>query len=326
VSGRDRVAGGGPAAEHTVSNEAIAYVLDAPVRLAVAGRTDVGRQRAENQDDFLVADLGAPTPQDGVLLRPEKHDGRGLAGGEFVLGPLGALLIVADGMGGAAAGGLASRLATLWIHQELAAVWSAERSRTPGVFAAALRGAVERANGRIHQQSIDNPDFRGMGTTATAAGILDGYLYLAQVGDSRAYLVRAGEATQLTRDQSVVQALIDAGTMTEEEAERSNRRNVILQALGTQRQVEVDLTYQPVRRGDALLLCSDGLSRVVRREELAGLVDSVPDLHALAGQLVALANERGGPDNVTVVVARLDGDGLAPPSADDAVGRRVFEP
>jgi PPM family protein phosphatase len=154
--------------------------------------------------------------------------------------------------------------------------------------------------------------------------VLDGYAYLAQVGDSRGYLVRNGTCTQLTRDQSMVQALVDAGTMTEEEAERSDRRNVILQALGTKAHVDVDLTFQALRRGDVLVLCSDGLTRVVRADEIAAHVRDVQDPQQSCDALVALANERGAPDNVTVVIARLGGDGLQPPMPDDHVGRRVY--
>ena len=187
-----------------------------------------------------------------------------------------------------------------------------------------LRGSVERANDLIHQQSVNNPDFKGMGTTATAVGVLDGFLYLAQVGDSRAYLVRAGQAVQLTRDQSMVQALIDSGTLTEEEAEQSNHRSVILQALGAKPDVSVDLTYQEARRGDVVILCSDGLSRLVRRDEIAQAFARSDDLVGVCDELVALANERGGPDNITVVLARLDGAGLHEAAEGDAVGHHAF--
>lgn len=295
----------------------------APIRMSVYGRSDPGRQRAENQDDFLVADLSA-SDGNGCLLRPEGCTAGDLALREFTLGPKGALILVADGMGGAAAGALASRLAATFIHQQLSAAWSAERNHSPQRFASLLRSALERANDLIHQQSLSNPDFKGMGTTATAVGVLEDFLYLAQVGDSRAYLVRDGSAVQLTRDQSMVQALIDSGTLTEEEAERSNHRSVILQALGAKPAVTVDLTYQGARRGDTVLLCSDGLSRLVRRDELADACARTDDLVALCNHLVELANERGGPDNITVVAARLDGEGLQEPAATDSVGRNAF--
>lgn len=294
-----------------------------PIHVIVAGLTDRGRQRTENQDDFLVADLTVPPLEGGLMVRPEDRTPEDPPG-RVSVGPRGALLVVADGMGGGAAGGLASRLATLWIYQELIAAWSRERGVAADRFAACLQFAVERANARIFQQSMDNPDFRGMGTTATVAGVLEDVLYLAQVGDSRGYLVRDGVATQITRDQSIVQAMIEAGTITEEEAESNARRNVILQALGPKPEIKVDLTFQTVRRGDVLVLCSDGLSRQVRREEIAEFIASSHTLTTACEALVATANERGGPDNITVVLATFDGEGLETPSAADTVERRAF--
>src|SRR5207247_10640938 len=135
-------------------------------------------------------------------------------------------------------------------------------------------------------------------------------IFLTQGGDSRAYLIRSGEAVQLTKDQSLMQRLVEAGELTEEEAEKSERRNIILQALGPDARVKVDLTYQEVRRGDILVLCSDGLSGQVKKEEIAEIVTRERDLQTACDRLIALANERGGPDNVTVVIARFDGDGL----------------
>ncbi|MGH7507329.1 MAG: PP2C family protein-serine/threonine phosphatase [Longimicrobiales bacterium] len=293
------------------------------IQLAAFGRSDPGLQRTENQDDFLVADLSAPDG-DGCLLRPEGWLDGAFNVRSFALGPKGALVLVADGMGGAAAGALASRLAATWIHQELSASWGAERSLTPQRFATALRDALVHANHRIHDQALHNPDFRGMGTTATAVGVLEDFLYLAQVGDSRAYLVRDGDAIQLTRDQSMVQAMIDAGTITEEQAESSGHRSVILQALGAAPDVRVDLTYQEIRRGDVVVLCSDGLSRVVKREEIADAMRGADDLASGCDALVGLANERGGPDNITVVAVRFEGEGLSDPGNGDAVGRNVF--
>ncbi len=293
-----------------------------PIQVSVFGRTDPGQVRSDNQDSFLIAELDADGTNSGVLVHPETN-GPAQAG-SFMLGPKGALLLVADGMGGAAAGGLASKLAVVEIYQEMISRWGADRNQTPRQFALRLREAVEQANARIHQEAKANPDFRGMGTTATLGGILDGFLYLAQVGDSRAYLVRNGEARQLTRDQSLVQELIEAGTLTEEEAERSDRRNLILQALGSAPEVKVDLTYQELRRGDTVLLCSDGLCGQVRRQEIARAVNEVPDVAALCEHLIQLANSRGGPDNITVVVARFNGAGLESPREGDPVGRQVF--
>ena len=163
-----------------------------------------------------------------------------------------------------------------------------------------------------------------MGTTATVAGLLGDTLYLAQVGDSRAYLVRDGVGRQITKDQSLMQKLIEAGEMTEEEAEQSERRNIILQALGPEANIKVDLTHQRVRRGDMLVLCSDGLSGQVRAEEIARVVSQVPDLPSACQALIDRANESGGPDNITVVIARFEGEGLESPVESDDVGHRTF--
>jgi len=204
-------------------------------------------------------------------------------------------------------------------------LWNEETDLSADRFAQHLRTAVERANDRIHLYSKEHPDVRGMGTTVTVAGVLHGSLYLAQVGDSRGYLVRGGVATQLTKDQSLMQRLVDAGELTEEEAELSERRNIILQALGPDPRVKVDLSHQVLRRGDTLLICSDGLSGLVKREEFADMVAAHADLPSLCSSLIDLANERGGPDNITVVAARFDGEGLPEPDGAEDVGYQVYQ-
>ena len=170
-----------------------------------------------------------------------------------------------------------------------------------------MKEAVELANAQIYSYAREHPEVRGMGTTVTAAGVFGNDLYLTQIGDSRAYLIRGTEAIQLTKDQSLMQRLVDAGELTEDEAEQSERRNIILQALGPDPRVKVDLTYQSIRRGDILILCSDGLSGLVRREEFATLAGKHPEPPALCSALIDLANARGGPDNITVITARFEG-------------------
>src|SRR5713226_5339814 len=189
-------------------------------------------------------------------------------------------------------------------------MWGAEKELTPQRFAYRLKEAVEVANGQIHAHAKAHPEVRGMGTTTTAAGVLLDHVYITQVGDSRAYLIRNGVAVQLTKDQSLMQRLVEAGELTEEEAAHSERRNIILQALGPDPKVKVDLTHQEIRRGDVLVLCSDGLSGQVKREEIAEIVGGASDLAQACERLIAMANARGGPDNITVIVARFDGDGL----------------
>ena len=283
-----------------------------PVRVSVFGKTDLGRTRDHNEDTFLVADLSTGN----ASLQPEIRD--------HIVGPKGTLFMVADGMGGAAAGEVASAMAADVIFTHLKETWLQDTESTPQRFAFRLKEAVERANAKIHQHSKEHPEVRGMGTTVTAVAVLGNELYLAQVGDSRAYLIRDGGAIQLTKDQSLMQRLVEAGELTEEEAEQSERRNIILQALGPEPRVKVDLTYQPLSLGDTIVLCSDGLSGQVKKDEIAELVVKNPDLMTLCAKLIETANSRGGPDNITAVVARFEGDGLTDPRTGDNAGYQVY--
>ena len=282
------------------------------IRVEVFGKTDLGRTRDHNEDRFLVADL---TRKANSLQTEVRH---------HTIGPRGTLLVVADGMGGAAAGELASEMATDTIYDHLVKTWNAEEEITPQRFAYRLKEAVEAANTSIHAHAKAHPEVRGMGTTTTAAGVLNDHLYLTQVGDSRAYLIRGGEAHQITKDQSLMQRLVEAGELTEEEAAQSERRNIILQALGPDPRVKVDLTYLPLRRGDLIILCSDGLSGQVKREEIAEVARATPDLAQLCAKLIDLANERGGPDNITAVAARFEGETLPEPAGEDNAGYQVY--
>ena len=194
----------------------------------------------------------------------------------------------------------------------------------PDDFAAAIKAAAETANGRIFAYAVEHPESRGLGTTATMAGLLEDTLYLAQVGDSRAYLVRDGVARQITRDQSLMQRLVDAGELTQDEADRSERRNIILQALGPEPSVKIDLTHQRLSRGDVLVLCTDGLSGLVKTEEIAEVITQIPDLADACRELVDRANEQGGPDNITVIAARFEGEGLSVAEQGDHVGHAVY--
>ncbi|MGH7591275.1 MAG: PP2C family protein-serine/threonine phosphatase, partial [Gemmatimonadales bacterium] len=265
-----------------------------------------------NEDTFLVADLSAKK----ASLLPEVR--------EHVVGPRGSFFMVADGMGGAAAGEVASAMAADLIYQHLSTAWVNDADGSAQRFAFRMKEAVEVANQKIHQYTTDHPEVRGMGTTLTAAGVFGGELYLTQIGDSRGYLIRQGKAIQLTKDQSLMQRLVDAGELTEAEAEVSERRNIILQALGPDARVRVDLTWQPLRRGDVLVLCSDGLSGQVKKDEIAEIANANPDLGALCSALIDLANQRGGPDNITAIAVRFDGEGLEAPGGDDAIGHQVY--
>jgi serine/threonine protein phosphatase PrpC len=177
--------------------------------------------------------------------------------------------------------------------------------------------AVQDAGLRIFGEARADRSRRGMGTTSTMATLMDDRLFLAQVGDSRAYLLREGELTQITRDQSLVNQLIEAGQLTEEEAETFEHNNIILQALGTSEVVQVDLTYVDLRADDTLLICSDGLSGMVRSEDICHALIDLDDPVAACGRLIAAANEAGGHDNVTVVIVKFSGPGVSAPSPDD---------
>ena len=284
------------------------------VRVCVFGKTDLGRTRDHNEDTFLVADLSTGN----ASLQPEVR--------HHEIGARGSLFMVADGMGGAAAGELASAMAADLIYRHMATAWATDTDASPDQFAYRMREAVELANGQIYSYAREHPDVRGMGTTVTAAGLFGSDLYLTQIGDSRAYLVRGTEAVQLTKDQSLMQRLVDAGELTADEAEQSERRNIILQALGPDPRIKVDLTHQPILRGDTLILCSDGLSGVVRKEEFAEMARDHTELPALCSALIDLANARGGPDNITVVAARFDGEGLPEANGTEGIGHQTYQP
>jgi protein phosphatase len=290
------------------------------VRIEVAAVTDPGQRRTENQDQFLVADLGHRDPTAPLLHGGDDRPGvHGPA--VFSVGELGGLLLVCDGMGGAAGGATASGMAIRVIHGMMSTQWASERRQIPVHFARHMAAALEQANTLIYERSRREPELGGMGTTATAVGVLDTHLLLGQVGDSRAYLFREGTLTQLTRDQSVVQMLRESGALGAAEARTDRRSNLILQALGSTPQVNVDLTHQALRRGDVALLCSDGLSGEVDDVEIGRILSRPLPLESLGQELVDLANARGGPDNITVILARFDGDALSPPITGEPVRR-----
>jgi PPM family protein phosphatase len=169
---------------------------------------------------------------------------------------------------------------------------------------------VEEAGVRIFNEARADRSRRGMGTTSTIASLMDTRLFVAQVGDSRAYVLRHGKLVQVSRDQSLVNQLIEAGQLTEEEAETFEHNNIILQALGTAETVQVDLTYVDLERGDRLLLCSDGLSGMVRADELREVLVGQRDPLDACRELTERANRAGGHDNITVIVADFDGPSL----------------
>jgi serine/threonine protein phosphatase PrpC len=275
------------------------------------GRTDVGQVREHNEDSFLVVRLDDNVRELPALRRHE-------------LGQKGTLLCVCDGMGGAAAGEVASSMAVDVIGKTL--LGDAPVPPPEGVvddaksaLARQLRQAAREANAQIFKEARENLARSGMGTTMTAVLLRDGNAIIAQVGDSRAYVWRRGAFTQMTRDQSLVNQLLETGHITEEQAKFFEHSNVILQALGVQEEVEVQLSQVPLRRGDRLMVCSDGLVGVVADEEIGAVVGSQDDPEEASRLLCEMANAAGGPDNITCIVVHLSGDGLAEPAEDEVV-------
>jgi protein phosphatase len=278
--------------------------LGREVRVKLFARTDVGQVREHNEDNFLVAYL---TTRSRGLMEANRS---------AAIGSHGAVFAVCDGMGGAAAGEIASQLAVDIIYERMVD----GLGHTPGSgrdeIARRLVSAVEAAGLRIFQEAKLDRTRRGMGTTVTAAALVDDHVFLAQVGDSRGYILRNQLLTQVTRDQSLVNQLIEAGQLTEEEAETFEHNNIILQALGTSDTVQVDLTYVELHRGDMLLLCSDGLSGMVRFDEIREIMGSSQEPLEICKALTERANQAGGHDNITVIVVIFEGEGLPPPQSD----------
>jgi PPM family protein phosphatase len=268
------------------------------VRMRIAGRTDVGITRDHNEDAFAFLNLSDGTSHEDFQS------------GVIDVGLRGAVLVVADGMGGAAAGELASAMAVEAVMDTFRAQWMHGVGRETDAFVETIRDAADTANHRIFAYAGAHREFAGMGTTATVVGVLGTSLYLAQVGDSRAYIIRDGEARQITKDQSLMQQLIEAGEMTPDQAEVSERRNIILQALGPDSTVRPDLTWQPLARGDTLVMCSDGLTTHLRAPDIARLIGENSDPDDACVALIAAANADGGHDNITVIVVQFAGDGL----------------
>ena len=260
------------------------------MEVSVACLTDTGRVRSANEDAFIVAELNDKE----VKTITDNLDG-------YKVGPGGLLLAVSDGMGGAQAGEVASRLAIEQLMRRLGAPAQKES------VADRLSDGLKSANRAISHASRENPAFSGMGATMTAALIYQGQAYLGQVGDSRCYLIHAGQVQQVTKDQSLVQVLVDIGQMTKEQAAQSPQRNVILQSLGVRDEIEPEVSTVPLAHDDYLVLSSDYLMQKVSDSEMCEIINRAPMLSAACDQLVALANERGGEDNITIIIAHFGG-------------------
>jgi PPM family protein phosphatase len=243
--------------------------------------SDLGRQRQGNEDNYFVR---AP------------------------------LFVVADGMGGAQAGEVASEMA----------VESFDGGLPGGTPADGLVSVIEDANRRIHDRSRSEAQRAGMGTTVTAAYVGEQEVTIAHVGDSRAYVLRGGELTRLTRDHSLVGELVARGKLTEEQAETHPQRSVITRALGPEPDVQVDVQVYQARAGDLFMVCSDGLTSMVPEARVREILEAAGSLEEAGRELIAAANDAGGRDNITVILFRLedvDGDERA-----NSQGETIEEP
>jgi protein phosphatase len=274
-------------------------------------KSDVGRVRRGNEDNFLVLDLTSEQTWSGAdgATPPEKLT-------RFTLGQKGLILVVSDGMGGALAGDVASRMAVDSVREMLLGT-EGEACDPELDLVECLKNATIYANLSIHHKSQEDSRCAGMGATFTGAAIRGDNLDLVQVGDSRGYVIRKDHIRLATKDQSLVQQLVDVGQISESEAETHMFRNVILQALGAQSEITPVTGRIRLRQGDLLLLCSDGLSGKLRAEDIQRIVvDSRDDLAKACDMLIEEANNRGGEDNITVVLARFQGDDLEEPATD----------
>ena len=256
------------------------------MQFSAYGKSDIGLRRTNNEDGFVIRDLTRETEFEPAVVVGQPVGARGV------------LFAVCDGIGGHHAGEIASSLALETLETEMQLLSGA--CPRPELF----KKAVEVVNKRVWAEASLHPKLSGMGTTLTAAVICQERVLIAHVGDSRGYFARGGRVEQITKDQSIAGQLVASGAMTEEQVRQTPFRHVLLQAIGTKEKVEIALDGIDLVRGDSLLLCSDGLSGKIAIADLAGYLAG-DDLKVCGDALVALANERGGEDNITVVIVRV---------------------
>lgn len=277
----------------------------------------IGRVRRGNEDNYLLLNIS----HSKAWTSSQEPDEFIIESQKFEIDENGIVLAVSDGMGGALAGEVASKMAVETVSEKMLND-DMDKTIAPANFNDCLIGklydATVYANYLIHQQGRSDAQFQGMGATFTGVGITNDAVDVIQVGDSRAYLVRGGKIYQVTKDQSLVQQLIDARQISPEEAETHTLKNVILQALGAQNEIyPVSARLMP-QRDDVLLLCSDGLSNKVTAAQMQKIVlDNSDHLEIACAELIKDANANGGEDNITVILAKLTGDGLPEPSGDE---------
>jgi protein phosphatase len=249
------------------------------MRFSCAARTDVGVVRSGNEDTYLMA------------------SDRGL-------------FVVADGMGGHAAGEVASEMAARLVAERFAPV----RGMSDDELMAQMVGAIRAANAAIFERTLQEHDKRGMGTTATAMALLPRRYLIGHVGDSRAYVLRGGALNQLTKDHSYVQEQVDAGRLSPEEARVHPYANVITRCVGSSGDVVPDLYVGTLEPDDLILLASDGLTGMIEDADMQAILEADVSLEELVDRLIAEANRRGGLDNITVILVRIEE--VSPPTGE----------
>ena len=243
--------------------------------MKIVGRTDIGKRRSENQDNYRAGRQADDT----------------------------VWAVVCDGMGGARGGAVASGIAVSVVEEELA------QKLVPGLGQEEIKNlleqAVEHANGEIFDLACADPTKRGMGTTLVAIVIKDGLAQIVHAGDSRAYLYREGKLIRLTRDHSMVQEMVENGSLTPQEAEVHPNKNLITRAVGVNPKLTAEYSECTARQGDTFLLCSDGLTNFTTEEELCGILEQ-EDFFASAEEMIEAALEAGGQDNITAVLLKME--------------------
>lgn len=271
---------------HSVPDAAPAFDVE------VFGSTDPGLQRTNNEDNFTICNLTTGE----CSLRPSVQQHR--------VGPQGTLFLVSDGMGGEQAGEVASEMCVRLVPRRLRELIGAAPQVDEAEFALALAEAIQYANTSIHKKAEATAHERGMGCTVTAAAVLGRRLLAAQVGDSRAYLIRGGEIKQLTEDQTLGNYLAALNPAAAKEISPSSH-NILTQAVGSAATVKARITYVDLVSEDYLLVCSDGLYNMVTDAQICEVVTGTNTLLEKCKELIRRANARGGPDNITVIVARF---------------------
>lgn len=260
----------------------------------VVGITDTGLVRSNNEDCLLISD-----PYTGQYLGENTQLTYPAADNRL-------LVAVSDGMGGAEGGEIASKLTTYMMQSELPRL---PRRISPQ---SRLTAAIEEANAIVRQERKVDPRLHAMGATITAVLIERDIAYIAEIGDSRAYIMRNGRIKQLTTDQTMIQVMLDSGLISPQAAATSNNRNILLQAIGAQEYLQIAVNAIELKRHDLLLICSDGLSGKLSADDMANILKKGQSLDVTAKEMVDLAKERGGEDNISVILVYIDGNGLRP--------------